>query len=137
MNFFVPSAHHSSFSIPVFISSWFNPSHLSLSSSVSAFVSILANRLPRLNPSSFIHLRSYALCVLFVLLFLLPPRRCFDILCRLFWFLASFPFGVSCCVPHCRFDSWRLGVTSLWVVEGPSKTSLFLSSVARLGQSPV
>jgi len=60
------TAHHSSFSIPVFISSWFNPSHLSLSSSVSAFVSILANRLPRLNPSSFIHLRSYALRVLYV-----------------------------------------------------------------------
>jgi hypothetical protein len=51
-NFFVPSAH-SSFSIPVFrLSLWFNPRHLSLSS-ISAFVSILANRLSRLNPSSF------------------------------------------------------------------------------------
>jgi hypothetical protein len=44
---------------------------------------------------------------------------CIDILYRLFWFLGSFPF--IC-----------LGVTSPWVVEGPSKTSL-LSSVFRLG----
>src|SRR5271154_3334767 len=54
-------------------------------------------------------------------------------LSRLFWFPASFPFGVSCCVPHCRFDSWPfycLGVTSPLVsgLEDPSKTSYITPS---------
>src|ERR1700724_687478 len=40
--------HHSRYQC--FISLWFNPSHLSLSLSVSAFVSILANRLPTAQP---------------------------------------------------------------------------------------
>ena len=47
-NFFVPSAH--SIILVFHLSLWFNPSHLSLSSSVSAFVSILANRLPTAQP---------------------------------------------------------------------------------------
>src|SRR5271170_2966541 len=65
---------------------------------------------------------------------------CFDILSRLFRFLMAFyslPFGVSCCVPHCRFDSW-LYLSRCYVTVGWRSQQNFTlyCSVVRLGQSP-
>src|SRR5271155_423980 len=66
---------------------------------------------------------------------------CFDILSRLFRFLMAFyslPFGVSCCVPHCRFDSW-LYLSRCYVTVGWRSQQNFTlyCSVVRLGQSSV
>src|SRR5271170_6329601 len=97
----------------------------------------------RLNPSSkFLSIRSCALRVLYVFLpFILPPRLLLrHPLSRLFRFLMAFyslPFGVSCCVPHCRFDSW-LYLSRCYVTVGWRSQQNFTlyCSVVRLGQSP-
>jgi hypothetical protein len=51
-------------------------------------------------------------------------------------FPSPFRLGVLAVFPHCRFDSspFCLGVTSPWVVEGPSKTSVF---ILRLPSRPI
>jgi hypothetical protein len=104
----IPAFHLLSFvSLSSALVLWFNPRQLSLSSSVSACVSILANRSSRLNPSSTFSPSSF-LCTTRPL----PPSihpstsfvastSCLD--CS--GFPSPFLWG-SCGVPHCRFDSW-------------------------------
>src|SRR5271170_5785968 len=59
-----------------FLSLWFNPSHLSLSSSVSAFVSMIANRSSTAQPVLQVSLYSFLRIAhpLRLPLFILPPR---------------------------------------------------------------